>query len=73
LQSQKISLYKSHLTNETSSMPYGSITTINQNSFSVSVNGGTLIVERVKMTGNSKQYVADFLKTTNLEIGDRFI
>tara|TARA_B110000263_G_C15292562_1_gene504054 strand:- start:1008 stop:1925 length:918 start_codon:yes stop_codon:yes gene_type:complete len=73
LQSQKISLYKSHLTNETSSMPYGSITTINQSSFSVSVNGGTLIVERVKMTGNSKQYVADFLKTTNLEIGDRFI
>jgi methionyl-tRNA formyltransferase len=54
-------------------MPYGSITTINQSSFSVSVNGGTLIVERVKMTGNSKQYVADFLKTTNLEIGDRFI
>ncbi|MFL2756744.1 MAG: methionyl-tRNA formyltransferase [Dehalococcoidia bacterium] len=72
LNSQKISFYKSHLSSEISEMPYGTITSINQNSFSVSANEGSLTIERVKLAGNSKQYVADFLKTTDIKIGDNF-
>ena len=51
-------------------MPYGTISKINQTSFNVSVNGGTLIVERVKLDGNPKLYVSDFLKDHALEVGD---
>ena len=53
-------------------MPYGTISAITQNSLNVSVRGGSLTVERVKLEGSSKQYVVDFLKTNKIEIGDQF-
>lgn len=71
-QSQKISFYKSYLSSEISEMPYGTISAITQNSLNVSVRGGSLTVERVKLEGSSKQYVVDFLKTNKIEIGDQF-
>ena len=72
LNSQKISFYKSYLSSEISEMPYGTISKINQTSFNVSVNGGTLSVERVKLDRNPKLYVSDFLKDHTLEVGDIF-